>query len=149
MHCIALILFLASNQTADEVATKNFWINFNDIIHKFNKTVNSNPSKASVEIKETIAKIRCLPTKNVDMLVLNYSERRVTLAVEYADFIDSLKIPEDIQFYKTEFPIKSQRDKFRDKQKYYDRLQERYKDMDSEQKVLIAYLDEKYKIKSN
>ena len=120
MHCIALILFLASNQTADEAATKNFWINFNDIIHKFNKTVNSNPSKASVEIKETIAKIRSLPTKNVDMLVLKYSEKRITLAVEYADFIE-----------------------------YYDRLQEKHKDMDSEQKVLIAYLDEKYKIKSN
>ena len=143
---ISLILFALFSATQEqEIATKSYWIGLNDIIHKFNKNVNEKPSTAATEIKQTIAKIRSMSVKNVDSLVLKYAEKRIALASEYADFLDSIKITDDI-FYKVEFPIKKQKDKIQNLQKRYQDLYDMHKDMDTEQQILIAYLKEKYMI---
>lgn len=140
-----LVLFAITPE--QEIATKRYWIGLNDIIHKFNTAANSKPSMASTEIKNAIAKIRSMPTKNVDSLVLMYSEKRIKLATEYAEFLESIKIGSD-DFFKTEFPLRKQREKIDNLQKRYQDLYDQHKDMDTEQKVLIAYLKEKYNIDS-
>ena len=134
------------NPIAVEVSTKNYWIKFNDLIHEFNKKTNSKQSIATNEIKYTIAEIRKIPTKNVDMKVLKYSEKRIGFAVDYSAFLDSIDIADDIQYYKTEFPIKKKRETFQEMQKRYEILFDKNKTLDEEQKELLAYLQEKYKI---
>ena len=103
MCSIFSVIFLLLSQNkietsiAIEVSTKNYWIKFNDLIHEFNKKTNSKPSIATNEIKYTIAEIRKIPTKNVDMKVLKYSEKRIGFAIEYSTFLDSIDIADDIR----------------------------------------------------
>jgi len=138
-----LVLFSMSPEC--EIATKTFWIGFNDIIHNFNKAVNSKPSNASSEIKTTIKKIRNMPTKNVDSMVLLYSEKRIKLAFDYAEFIDSIKIESD-EFFKTDYQLKNGRENRDNIQRKYQYLYDKHRDIDAEQKVLASYLFENYKI---
>lgn len=147
MTCFLIQLVLFAVTPEQEIATKKYWIGLNDIIHNFNKAVNAKPSTASIEIKNAIAKIRSMSTKNVDSLVLMYSEKRIKLASEYTEFLDSVKIGSD-DFFKTEFPIKKQKDKMENLQKRYQELYDQHKNIDVEQQVLIAYLKEKYNIDS-
>ena len=146
-----IFLLLSQNKietsTTVEVSTKNYWIKFNDLIHEFNKKTNSKPSIATNEIKYTIAEIRKIPTKNVDMKVIKYSEKRISFAIDYSSFLDSIdNIADDVQYYKTEFPIKKKRETFQEMQKRYEILFDKNKTLDEEQKELLAYLQEKYKI---
>ncbi len=128
-----------------EVATKNYWIGFNDIVHNFNKSINLKPNTATTEIKIAIAKMRSMSIKNVDSLVLKYTEKRIALAIEYSEFLEKFKFTED-GFFKVDYPIKEQRNKFQNSQEIYRKLYDKHQDMDMEQKVLIAYLKEKYNI---
>lgn len=130
----------------DDIATKNYWIKFNDNIHQFNKKVNSKPSTAPTEINYTIAEIRKLPTKEVDKKVILYCEKRINFAVEYSQFLESIDIADNIVSYKTEFPIKKKRESFNDMQKRYELLYDKNKKLDEEQNELLAYLKEKYGI---
>ena len=141
LNLIVYAIFSLTPQ--QEMATKNYWIKFNDIIHKFNKNVNEKPNTAAEEIKQTIAKIRSMSIKDVDSMVIKYAEKRIALATEYADFLDSIKISDDI-LYKVDFPIKNQKNKIQNLQKKYQDLYDMHKNMDLEQQILMAYLKEKY-----
>lgn len=147
MTALLVQLALFSITIEQEIATKKYWIGLNDIIHNFNKTVNAKPSTATTEMKNAIAKIRSMQIKHVDSLVLIYSEKRIKLASDYVDFLESIKIDSD-DFFKTDFPIKKQKDKIENIQKKYQYFYEQHKDIDTEQQVLVAYLKEKYNIDS-
>ena len=138
------ICFLIFGFMQDEFATKNYWIKFNDHIHSFNKKVNLKPSTAPVEINYTIAEIRKIPTKGVDSKVLKYCEKRISFAIDYSDFLKSIDISDDTQFYKTEYPIRRKRESFMEMQKKYELLYDKNKKLDAEQLELLAYLKEKY-----
>jgi hypothetical protein len=86
-----------------------------------------------------------MSTKNVDSLVLKYAEKRISLATEYAEFLDSFNLSDEIS-YKVEFPIKEKRKKYQNIQKIYQDLYDKHKDMDTEQEIILAYLKEKYNI---
>jgi len=139
----ALTIFAITPE--QEISTKSYWIGFNDIIHNFNKAINAKPNTAALEIKQTIAKIRSMSTKNVDSLVLKYAEKRISLATEYAEFLDSFNLSDEVS-YKVEFPIKEKRKKYQNIQKIYQDLYDKHKDMDTEQEIILAYLKEKYNI---
>ena len=139
-----LLVFGLFSPTYDEMATKNYWIKFNDFIHKFNSKVNLKPSTAPTEIKYTIAEIRKIPTKNVDMKLLMYCEKRINFAIEYSEFLESIDIADNILSYKTEFPIRKKRESFMEMQKRYELLYDKNMKLDKEQQELLAYLGEKY-----
>lgn len=139
----ALTIFAITPE--QEISTKSYWIGFNDIIHNFNKAINAKPNTAALEIKQTIAKIRSMSTKNVDSLVLKYAEKRISLATEYAEFLDSFNLSDEVS-YKVDFPIKEKRKKYQNIQKIYQDLYDKHKDMDTEQEIILAYLKEKYNI---
>lgn len=127
-----------------EAATKSYWIGLNDVIHGFNKSVNSKPSEAPKEIKKAIAKIRSMSTKNVDSLVIMYSERRMKLAMDYADFLEKTKFGSEEVFFRADYSIKEHRKKLDGMQEKFQTLVERHWNMDAEQEVVVAYLREKY-----
>lgn len=141
---IMLLLLAASPEK--EAATKSYWIGLNDIVHGFNKAVNAKPSAAPQEVKKAVAKIRSMPTKNVDSLVLMYSERRIKLAMDYAEFLEQTKFGSDEIFLNAEYSIKKNRENLSNIQKRFQILAERHRDMDAEQEVVVSYLKEKFGI---
>lgn len=140
------ILLLIFSINADEYSTKNYWIKFNEHIHKFNKSVNAKPSSAPTEINYTIAEIRKIPLNGVDSKVIKYCEKRISFALEYSEFLKSLDFVESVDSFKTEYPIKQKKEKFTDMQKRYELLYDKNKKLEGEQEELIAYLKEKYNL---
>jgi hypothetical protein len=76
---------------------------------------------------------------------LKYAEKRISLATEYAEFLDSFNLSDEVS-YKVDFPIKEKRKKYQNIQKIYQDLYDKHKDMDTEQEIILAYLKEKYNI---
>lgn len=143
MTATILLLLLAASPEK-EASTKRYWIGLDDIVHSFNKAVNSKPSAAAQEVKKAVAKIRSMPTKNVDSLVLMYSERRIKLAMDYAEFLEQTKFGSEEIFFNAEYSIKKNRENLGNIQKRFQVLAERHRDMDAEQEVVVSYLKEKY-----
>lgn len=138
---LSLVFFVNPEQQA---ATKGYWIGLNDIIHNFNKTVNTRPGLAVDEIKKSVAKIRSMSTRNVDSLVLIYAEKRIQLAMDYAEFLQETNFASEEYLFKAEYSIKRQKQKLENVQKRFQELAERHRHMDAEQEILVSYLREKF-----